>query len=112
MGKFKEMVINQSELAYVADEPIINTYKSEVVVLQSMYVDKNKEYIYCTDSTGTIRKMKIDPKDKTEARIVFAKAKGLIGKPVVFLTRDTVDRFGNIRRWKNTNWFCDIIEAE
>jgi hypothetical protein len=90
----------------------LETTKSAVTVLQTVYVDSKKEYIYAVDQENFIRKMKIEKDDKTEARIVFAKAKSLINQPVVFLTRDTIDRFGNIRKWKNTNWFCDIIGVE
>ena len=90
----------------------LETTQSEVVVLQTIYVDSKKEYIYAVDNNNFIRKMKIDNEDKTEARIVFAKAKSLINQKVIFCTRDTIDRFGNIRKWKNTNWFCDIIGVE
>ena len=113
MGKFNQMSVElAANNSYVSDEVFLGTYKSEVVVLSSLYVDSKKEYIYAVDDKKFIRKMKIDQSDKTEARIVFAKAKSLINQPVVFITRDTVDRFGNIRRWKNTNWFCDIIGVE
>lgn len=86
--------------------------QSEIVTLATVYVDSKKEYIYAVDNNNFIRKMKIDKEDKTEARIVFAKAKSLINQKVIFCTRDTIDRFGNIRKWKNTNWFCDIIGVE
>jgi hypothetical protein len=113
MGKFNQMVVEMSENAsYVSDEVFLGTSKSEVTVLSTLYVDSKKEYIYAVDDKNIIRKMKIDKDDKTEARIVFAKAKSLINKPVIFLTRDTIDRFGNIRKWKNSNWFCDIIGVE
>jgi len=113
MGKFNQMVVEMSEnSSYVSDEVFLGTYKSEVVTLTTLYVDSKKEYIYAIDDQKFIRKMKIDKEDKTEARIVFAKAKSLLNQPVVFLTRDTIDRFGNIRKWKNSNWFCDIIGVE
>lgn len=113
MGKFNQMVVEMSEnAAYVSDEVFLQTTKSEVVTLVTLYVDSKKEYIYAVDNSNFIRKMKIDKDDKTEARIVFAKAKSLINQPVIFQTRDTIDRFGNIRKWKNSNWFCDIIGVE
>ena len=108
---FLDLTTNRAFVSGYEDE-LINVTKSEVVVLSMVYVDSKKEYIHCVDDQKFIRKMKIDPKDKTEARIVFAKAKSLINQPVVFKTRDTIDRFGNIRKWKNSNWFFDIISAE
>jgi hypothetical protein len=115
MGQSSKMFLDlTTNRAFVSgyEEELINVTKSEEVVLTMVYVDSKKEYIYAVDDKEFIRKMKIDQKDKTEARIVFAKAKSLIGKPVYFKTRDTVDRFGNIRKWKNSNWFFDIISSE
>ena len=75
---------------------------SNVTILRAVYVNTQKEYIFCIDDNNTIRRMKIS-RDKDLARIVYAKAKACINKPVVF---------GAVDGWSPDEWFSDITEVE
>lgn len=75
---------------------------SDVTILRAAYVNSEKEYIFCIDDNNTIRRMKIS-RDKDLARIVYAKAKSLINKPVVF---------GAVDGWSPDEWFSDLSEVE
>jgi len=75
---------------------------SDVAILRAVYVNSQKEYIFCIDDNNTLRRMKIS-RDKDLARIVFAKAKYCINKAVVF---------GAVDGWSPDEWFSDITEVE
>jgi len=75
---------------------------SNVTTLRAVYVNSQKEYIFCIDDNNTIRRMKIS-RDKDLARIVYAKAKSCLDKMVVF---------GAVDGWSPDEWFSDITEVE
>jgi len=75
---------------------------SGVTTLRAVYVNSQKEYIFCIDDNNTIRRMKIS-RDKDLARIVYAKAKSCINKMVTF---------GAVDGWSPDEWFSDITEVE
>jgi hypothetical protein len=75
---------------------------SNVTILRAVYVNTEKEYIFCIDDNNTIRRMKIS-RDKDLARIVYAKAKSCINKVV---------SFGAVDGWSPDEWFSDISEVE
>lgn len=88
---YNESAVNLSELTW-----------SDVEVLRAVYVNSEKQFIFTIDDNNHIRRMKIS-RDKDLARIVYAKAKSLINKPVVFGAADG---------WSPTEWFADISEVE
>ena len=75
---------------------------SGVTILRAVYVNTEKEYIFCVDDNNHIRRMKIS-RDKDLARIVYAKAKSCVDKPVVF---------GAVDGWSPDEWFTEINEVE
>ena len=88
---YNESAVNLNELTW-----------SNVEILRAVYVNSEKEYIFCIDDNNHIRRMKIS-RDKDLARIVYAKAKSCINKPVIFGAADG---------WSPDEWFADISEVE
>lgn len=113
MGKFNQMSVELSSInTYVSPETMLKTKKSNPIHLRAVYCTSSQDYIYTIDDNNVIRRMKIDSNgDRTLARIVYAKAKSLVNKKVVFLTTDTIDKRGKHQEWDNNVWFCDVEEA-
>jgi len=102
MSKMNTIAIN---LAETYNESAVNLSVMEwsnVTILRAVYVNTQKEYIFCIDDNNTIRRMKIS-RDKDLARIVYAKAKSCINKVVAF---------GAVDGWSPDEWFSDITEVE